>query len=131
MSSACSSLKPKRAISAGLGSSAARMMRMTSSMLSSTNCRPSSTWTDPQAKQAAEFISAEASFGRAFFLPPNVPADRVALLRKAFEATIKDPELIADAKKKNLPLEPTSWEELTKLTGKVIATPKEVAALAK
>ena len=87
--------------------------------------------TDPQAKQAAEFISAEASFGRAFFLPPNVPADRVALLRKAFEATIKDPELIADAKKKNLPLEPTSWEELTKLTGKVIATPKEVAALAK
>ncbi len=87
--------------------------------------------TDPQARQAAEFISAEASFGRAFFLPPNVPADRVALLRKAFEAVIKDPELIADAKKKNLPLEPTSWEELTRVTAKVIATPKEVAALAK
>lgn len=87
--------------------------------------------TDPQAKQAAEFISAEASFGRAFFLPPGVPADRVALLRKAFDDTMRDPELIADAKKKNLPLEPTGWEELTRVTAKVIATPKEVAELAK
>jgi tripartite-type tricarboxylate transporter receptor subunit TctC len=87
--------------------------------------------TDPQAKQAAEFISAEASFGRAFFLPPAVPADRVALIRKAFDATIRDPEMLADAKKKNLPLEPASWEELTKVTAKVISTPKDVAALAK
>ena len=87
--------------------------------------------TDPQAKQAAEFISAEASFGRAFFLPPAVPADRVALIRKAFESTMRDPELIADAKKKNLPLEPTGWEDLTKVTAKVVATPKDVAALAK
>lgn len=87
--------------------------------------------TDPQAKQAAEFISAEAAFGRAFFLPPQVPPDRVALLRKAFEATMKDPELIADAKKKNLPLEPATAEELTRVTAKVIATPKDIAALAK
>jgi tripartite-type tricarboxylate transporter receptor subunit TctC len=87
--------------------------------------------TDPQAKQAAEFISAEASFGRAFFLPPGVPVDRVAILRKAFDAALKDPEFVADAKKKNLPLEPTNWEELTRVTAKVIATPKEIAALAK
>ncbi len=87
--------------------------------------------TDPKAKQAAEFISAEASFGRAFFLSPGVPADRVALLRKAFDETMRDPELIADAKKKNLPLEPTGWEELTRVTAKVVATPKEVAELAK
>jgi tripartite-type tricarboxylate transporter receptor subunit TctC len=87
--------------------------------------------TDPKAKQAAEFISAEASFGRAFFMPPNVPADRVAIIRRAFDAALKDPELIADAKKKNLPLEPIGWEELTKVTAKVIATPKEIAELAK
>ncbi|MEQ1613390.1 MAG: hypothetical protein ABL904_11600 [Hyphomicrobiaceae bacterium] len=87
--------------------------------------------TDPKARQAAEFISAEAAFGRAFFLPPGVPADRVALIRKAFADTLRDPEMIADAKKKNLPLEPLGWEELTRVTAKVIATPKEVAQLAK
>ena len=87
--------------------------------------------TDPQAKQAAEFISAEAAFGRAFFLPPGVPADRVALIRRAFDAAIRDQELMADAKKKNLPLEPLGWEELTKVTARVIATPKDVAQLAK
>ncbi len=37
----------------------------------------------------------------------------------------------ADAKKKNLPLEPTNWEQLARVTAKVVATPKEVAALAK
>ena len=86
---------------------------------------------DPQAKQAAEFISAEAAFGRAFFLPPGVPADRVATLRKAFEAMIKDPVMLADAAKKRLPIDPTTAEELTKVTAKVVATPKDVAALAK
>lgn len=86
---------------------------------------------DPKAKQAAEFISAEAAFGRAFFLPPGVPADRVAALRKAFEAMIKDPIVLADAAKKRLPIDPTSAEDLTKVTAKVIATPKDVAALAK
>ncbi len=86
---------------------------------------------DPQAKQAAEFISAEAAFGRAFFLPPGVPADRVATLRKAFEAMIKDPVMLADAAKKRLPIDPTTAEDLTKVTAKVVATPKDVAALAK
>ena len=44
MSSACRSVSPKACISAGLGSSDSRMMRMTSSMLSSTSCRPSRMW---------------------------------------------------------------------------------------
>ena len=57
--------------------------------------------TDPKAKQAAEFISAEASFGRAFFLPPNVPADRVALLRKAFDARSRTRVMIADAARRS------------------------------
>lgn len=86
---------------------------------------------DPKAKQAADFISSESAFGRAFFLPPGVPADRVALLRKAFDAAVKDPGLIADAEKKRLPLDPTDYKELTAITAKVIATPAEIAALAK
>lgn len=87
--------------------------------------------TDPKAKQAAEFISAEASFGRAFFLPPGVPADRLAILRNAFAATLKDAEFIADARKKRLPIEATDWQELARVTAKVVGTPKDVAELAK
>jgi tripartite-type tricarboxylate transporter receptor subunit TctC len=86
---------------------------------------------DPKAKRAAEFISAEATFGRAFFLPPGVPADRVALLRKAFDATMKDPAFVADAAKKKMPLEPLGWQELTKVTAQVVSTPKEIAEQAK
>lgn len=86
---------------------------------------------DPRHKQAAEFLSAEAEFGRAFFLPPGVPAERVAALRKAFEATLKDPALVDDAAKKRLPLDPTSAEDLTRVTARVIATPSDVVQLTK
>ena len=55
---------------------------------------------DPKQKQAAEFLSADAEFSRAFFLPPGVPADRVAVLRAAFQAAMKDSALLADAAKR-------------------------------
>jgi hypothetical protein len=55
----------------------------------------------------------------------------VAALRKAFDAAVKDPALIADANKKRLPLDPTDYKELTAITAKVIATPPEIAAMAK
>ena len=84
-----------------------------------------------EQRQIFGFFSKVAALTRPMATSPGVPADRVALLRKAFVETMRDPELIADAKKKNLPLEPTSWEELTRVTAKVIATPKEVAELAK
>lgn len=87
--------------------------------------------TDPKARQAAEFISAEASFGRSFILPPDVPADRVALLRKAFGDAMKDPALVAEAKRKKLPLDVTDHVELARVTAKVISTPREIAELTK
>lgn len=87
--------------------------------------------TDPRQKQAAEFLSAESDFGRSVFLPPGVPPERVAALRKAFEDSLKDPELLADAHKRRLPIEPASAEALAQLTAKVLATPKEVIELAK
>ena len=85
----------------------------------------------PEHKRAAEFLSAESDYGRAFFLPPNVPAERVAALRKSFQAAVADPALLADASKRHMPIEPTTAEALTALTEKVIATPKEIVQLAK
>ena len=85
---------------------------------------------DPNQRKAVEFISSESDFGRSVFLPPGVPADRVAALRKAFEATMKDADFLAEAKKQRLPIEPTSADVLATLTSQVLATPKEIVALA-
>jgi tripartite-type tricarboxylate transporter receptor subunit TctC len=87
--------------------------------------------TDPVHKQVAEFLSAESDFGRSVFLPPGVAADRVAMLRAAFEKTMKDEAFLADAKRMNLTIEPMSHEVLARITEKVVSAPKEVVDLAK
>ena len=85
----------------------------------------------PEHKRAAEFLSAESDFGRAFFLPPGVPADRVATMRKAFQAAVADPALLEDARKRRMPIEPTTAEFLAALTDKVVSTPRDIVKLAK
>ena len=46
-----------------------------------------------------------AEFGRPFFMPPNVPAARVRRMRRAFDATMKDPEFLAEAEKLKLEID--------------------------
>ncbi len=57
--------------------------------------------------------------GTAFMTTPGVPADRLAALRRAFDAMTKDPEYLEDAKKLKLTLGPMTGEELQKLVGEV------------
>jgi tripartite-type tricarboxylate transporter receptor subunit TctC len=54
------------------------------------------------------------AISRPFVLPPRTPKERVQLLRKAFAATMNDPEFRADAEKSNLDLSPLTGEELEK-----------------
>jgi len=60
-----------------------------------------------------------AEVGTAFFTTPGVPADRLAALRRAFDATMQDPELHADVEKTGLALNPLTGEELQKLVADV------------
>jgi hypothetical protein len=55
-----------------------------------------------------------------------LPAARLKLLREAFNATMKDPDFIADAKRSKLDVEPEDGEHLAALIGKIYATPKPV-----
>jgi len=71
------------------------------------------------------FFSQEV-FGRPYVVAPEVPKERVEALRKAFWATLKDPELLADAKRANLEVNPVSAEEVEKLIAKVYAAPREL-----
>jgi tripartite-type tricarboxylate transporter receptor subunit TctC len=51
--------------------------------------------------------------------PPGVPADRVQALRRAFDATIKDPDYIAEMNKQRLEIVPLNGEELQKIVAEV------------
>jgi tripartite-type tricarboxylate transporter receptor subunit TctC len=79
-----------------------------------------------EEKQALQMFYSQNAFSRPFILPPGVPADRVAALRKIFMETIADPELQADARKMNIDAEPTSGEELQRLIGQMYATPQPI-----
>jgi tripartite-type tricarboxylate transporter receptor subunit TctC len=65
---------------------------------------------------------------RPYVLPPDTPKDRVALLRKAFADTLKDPEFIADATKTKLDLSPLSGEDLEKTVLEIYGAEPEVVA---
>ncbi|MBX9760369.1 MAG: hypothetical protein K2Y29_16440 [Beijerinckiaceae bacterium] len=61
--------------------------------------------------------------GRPFIAPPGTPADLVKALRAAFEASLKDPELIAFADKMNLELSPVPGEQIEAVVGELNRTP--------
>lgn len=77
---------------------------------------------DPETKEAIEFLSSYAGIGRAFAAPPRIPKDRLAALRAAFDKTMKDPAFLADAKKRNMDIEPASGEAVNAIMRKAMAT---------
>jgi tripartite-type tricarboxylate transporter receptor subunit TctC len=77
-------------------------------------------------KQAMELALARLEYGRPFFLPPNVPADRVQALRRAFDATMKDPAYLAEAEKLKIEVDPLTGEQVAELVARVNATPAAV-----
>jgi len=65
-----------------------------------------------QQKQVWRVLLSPVAIGYALSMAPGVPADRVAIVRKAFDAMVKDPEFKGDAEKAKLDLEPASGEQL-------------------
>jgi tripartite-type tricarboxylate transporter receptor subunit TctC len=59
-------------------------------------------------------------FQRPWVMPPGVPADRVAVMRKAFKDTLNDPEFLAEAKKSKLEMEYVSAEEINGLVKEIL-----------
>jgi tripartite-type tricarboxylate transporter receptor subunit TctC len=64
--------------------------------------------------------------GTAFFTTPGVPADRLAALRRAFDATMTDPEFLAEVEKTRLAISPIGGEELQKLVAEVASLPTDI-----
>jgi tripartite-type tricarboxylate transporter receptor subunit TctC len=70
---------------------------------------------DPQKKAMWDFVALGSEFGTSFLAAPDVPEERLRMLRQAFDATMGSDEMIADAKKRNLDINSKSGEELDKL----------------
>jgi tripartite-type tricarboxylate transporter receptor subunit TctC len=77
-------------------------------------------------RRLAKVVVAADEFGRPIVLPPGVPADRVKIIRDAFNKAINDPELIAQAEKRRLDLDPETGESLDKLAKEVMSTPPDI-----
>jgi tripartite-type tricarboxylate transporter receptor subunit TctC len=77
-------------------------------------------------RRLVTLIIASNVFGRPWTAPPNIPADRLKILRDGWNNTLKDPELLAEAKKRRWPVEPIGGEELAALAKEVIAQPPDV-----
>jgi tripartite-type tricarboxylate transporter receptor subunit TctC len=71
--------------------------------------------TDEAKKLIEVAIHGDSDIVRTYTLPPGTPKERVQLLRKAFEATLKDPEFVAEAKKADLNIDPVTGEEVEKV----------------
>ena len=63
----------------------------------------------------------------AYSAPPGTPKDRLQILRKAFQAALKDPELLLDAKKGDLDIDPLTGEELEKTIAGFEKLPPQIA----
>jgi tripartite-type tricarboxylate transporter receptor subunit TctC len=83
----------------------------------------------PEAtRKLAGLALASGEFGRPIIATPGIPAERAKILRDAFASTLKDPDLLAEAKKKLLEIDPTSGEELAALATEVIAADRDLIA---
>jgi tripartite-type tricarboxylate transporter receptor subunit TctC len=82
----------------------------------------------PADRQAMKMLFARTEYGRPYFLPPDVPVERVAALRRAFDATMKDAAFVAEAAKLQFDIDPLSGEEVQGLVAELTTTPREIVA---
>jgi tripartite-type tricarboxylate transporter receptor subunit TctC len=77
-------------------------------------------------RKALGLFFARAAIGRPFVAPPDVSADRIATLRQAFEAMLRDPGFLDDAKKQNLNVVPITGPQMTDIVLNAYKTPPQI-----
>ena len=83
----------------------------------------------PTGRQAIELLSADSILAWPLLTPPALPAERVSELRTAFDAKLKDPELLAEAARQGLEIAPVSGVEMEALVDRLHQAPPEVIDL--
>jgi hypothetical protein len=78
---------------------------------------------DDDDKKILELTFSKYQMSRPLFVAAEVPKERVQALRRAFDFTMKDPELLADADRSKIDIDPLSGEEVQALVQKLFRTP--------
>jgi hypothetical protein len=81
---------------------------------------------DDRERQVLQFYSSLVASGRALATGPEVPADRVAVLRRAFDAALADPALLAEAEKQGLELSPLAGDKVQDVVTTMVRTRPEL-----
>jgi hypothetical protein len=82
-------------------------------------------------RKVYDVLTAPSEIGRPYILSKAVPVDRIKILRTAFDATLKDKALLADADKQRLIVSPIDGATVEKMLADIYAAPAEVVASAK
>jgi tripartite-type tricarboxylate transporter receptor subunit TctC len=77
-------------------------------------------------RQMISLLVGPTAMSRPFAAPPGLPAGIVALLRRAFDATMKDKEFLSEASRLQADVAPTSGEDVQKIVARMYATPRHV-----
>lgn len=88
------------------------------------------TWRDvarsDDERQVLQLFLTRSALGRPIMAPPGVPAERIALLRRAFDATMIDPQFVADAAKHDFKVDPMTGEQLAATLATAYAAAPEI-----
>ena len=82
--------------------------------------------TQEKQRQILKLAVAPQAMARPFAMPPDVPADRLSVMRAAFDATMKDPAFLAEANTLKLDVNPLPGPKIEDLVKQLYATPKDV-----
>lgn len=85
---------------------------------------------DRNDEKVMELLNIPQEMGRPIVAPPDVPAERLQALRRAFDATMKDPEYRAESKRAHLEVDPMTGEAMTEMIRRAYAMPKALIARA-
>ena len=86
---------------------------------------------NPQDKQVLQLIFAKYGMSRPFMAPPGLPPERLAVLRKAFDETMLDPDFLAEAKRLGAEIRPVTGENVASLVRTILDASPDVAARAR
>ena len=83
--------------------------------------------TAPEDRAVLELVTSSGPFSRAPYAPPGVPRERIDILRRAFDAAMKDPEFLRTAADRKMDILPNTGEELEAIAARLLRTPEAQA----
>jgi tripartite-type tricarboxylate transporter receptor subunit TctC len=80
--------------------------------------------TNDDDRRLLRVLSASTNIGRPIFTTPDAPPERVTALRRAFDAMVRDPAFLEQARREHFDIEPTTGEAMQRLVSEIVAIPK-------